>query len=194
MSNQDSFPLDLPKPIKSLSVGDKVFKLTILEIIPGHYPKGMKKVPGGHKHKRVVALCECGVKRELYYDSIRWHKTKSCGCLSKVIGQTHGMHKSSEYGSWDAMKGRCTNKNKSDYSYYGGRGITVCEKWMNSFEAFYEDMGPKPSKKHSIDRIDNDRNYEPGNCKWSTPEEQARNRRVLNKFVRIKGRKVQYLP
>jgi len=177
MSNLSDIPQALQKPIPSLNVGDKVFMLTILEIIPGSYPYGMKKVSGGHKHKRVRALCECGVERVLYYDSVRWHKTKSCGCLRNRIGQTHGMHKSAEYRSWDGMKRRCYNKNSKDYKYYGPRGIIVCDRWINNFEAFFEDMGLKPSAKHSIDRINNDGNYEPGNCRWATAQQQSINRR-----------------
>lgn len=83
----------------------------------------------------------------------------------------------SEYQIWAAMKTRCTNSQTRAYKYYGARGICVCDRWMNSFDAFLLDMGPRPSKKHSIDREDNDGNYEPGNCRWATKEEQNANRR-----------------
>lgn len=92
--------------------------------------------------------------------------------------ELHGMIKTSEYNSWTCMKQRCYNKKHMAYSQYGGRGITVCDKWRNSFLAFYRDMGDKPSSRHSLDRIDNNGNYEPSNCKWSTYEEQQHNTRT----------------
>lgn len=88
-----------------------------------------------------------------------------------------GVKASSEYGTWKAMKRRCTAIRSPDYKWYGARGISVCDRWKNSFPNFLADMGCRPSSKHSIDRIDNEGDYEPGNCKWSTAKEQARNRR-----------------
>lgn len=82
-----------------------------------------------------------------------------------------------EYPCWSAMRQRCHNWRNVDYHNYGGRGITVCDRWFESFDAFLEDMGPRPSPKHSIERMDNDGNYEPGNCKWATASEQNSNQR-----------------
>lgn len=81
------------------------------------------------------------------------------------------------YSTWHTMRNRCTNENNKDFSYYGGKGIRVCERWQD-FANFVEDMGPKPSLKHSIDRIDSDGDYEPLNCRWATPAQQQLNRRI----------------
>src|SRR5436309_1877292 len=89
---------------------------------------------------------------------------------------THGKWKSKEWNSWDHMRRRCNNPKDPKYDDYGGRGITICERWT-TFQNFYDDMGDCPSKSHSLDRIDNEGHYEPGNCKWSTPKEQSNNRR-----------------
>lgn len=127
-------------------------------------------------------LCNCDCGTEIKVDGARLRKgsTTSCGCLRNELNATrfvtHGETNSPEYTSWVGMKGRCLNPANPKYERYGGRGISVCDRWRDSFEAFLEDMGHRPSPAHSIDRRDNDGNYEPGNCRWATPVEQQRNR------------------
>jgi hypothetical protein len=114
--------------------------------------------------------------------SLRRGDSTSCGCRSATLNaaahSTHGMRSAPEYWAWAAMKGRCLNQNNPARSYYLDRGITVCPEWLDSFEQFYADMGPRPSPRHSIDRIDNDRGYAPQNCRWALPREQNLNKRT----------------
>lgn len=105
---------------------------------------------------------------------------------SGVFAKTHGMKRTPEYQAWSSMITRCENKNRPCWADYGGRGITICDRWRNSFEHFYNDMGKRPSPKHTVERENNKGNYEPGNCKWGTRLEQNANRRSSH-FVEIDG-------
>lgn len=104
-------------------------------------------------------------------------------------GHASQRRKSGEYTSWVCMKMRCNNKNTKGYDRYGGRGITVCDRWQNSFLDFLQDMGPRPGQDYSIERVENNKNYEPGNCRWATRIEQANNRRA-NTILEFNGRRL----
>lgn len=121
-------------------------------------------------------LCDCGNVGRVLGDNLKSGKSLSCDCLRVEICTKHGMINHEAYSSWKAARNRCSNPNLEDYHNYGGRGITFCARW-DDFNLFWKDMGPTWAEGLSIDRIDTDGNYEPENCKWSTPLEQAANRR-----------------
>ena len=139
---------------------------------------------GRHKSRAKLwqCLCSCGSTTTVKSTSLLRGKTKSCGCLQaiKPNGLRHGhavdFKPTKTYNSWACAKQRCTNPNNNRYIYYGAQGVHMCERWMNSFDDFLADMGPRPPG-CSIERIDRSRGYEPGNCIWADARSQSRNRR-----------------
>ena len=135
----------------------------------------------GRENGRTLWKCKCACGKDAIVStgSLRSANTQSCGCLHRDLciarSTKHGMRHTATYRAWWAMKQRCGHKSQKCYPNYGGRGICVCERWKE-FPAFLEDMGERPDG-HSLDRIDNSGNYEPGNCKWSTMLQQASNTR-----------------
>lgn len=131
-----------------------------------------------------ICKCDCGNEKHIRAGDLRSGRAKSCGCMIKSAvtkrNTTHGHALTgkctTEFRAWTGMLSRCYNSNRERYKNYGGRGITVCDRWLTSFENFYSDLGPKPSPQYSLDRIDNNGNYEPSNCHWATKEQQARNK------------------
>lgn len=139
-----------------------------------------------HSNDARFWLCKCSCGRELIVSTCRLNSTNACnGCVQ--FG-THKMSKTKEFRAWAHMKNRCHNSQSQYYHRYGAVGIEVCKKWRNSFEAFYADMGPAPSKKHSIDRKNGKLGYSPKNCRWATDEEQNNNRSCCV-FIEHKGEK-----
>jgi hypothetical protein len=161
----------LPRYASNVDVGTKINRLTIVSIISG------SKL----KPRRAVCLCDCGTIINSTLNSVRSGASRSCGCLKNEEtirrSTTHGMRRTPEYNSWAAMKARCLNPKASNYPWYGSKGVSVCKKWVDSFSEFYKDMGQKPGKSFTVDRIDPFGNYEPTNCQWATKKEQMNNLR-----------------
>lgn len=149
--------------------------------------KAIKEI-GVDKSRRKLYLfkCDCGHEKVAAAIDVRANRVKSCGCLSKK----HRKCGTNIYSVWAGMKSRCYYEKNENYINYGARGIKVCDRWKNSFENFYKDMGDKPSPKHQLDRINNDGDYEPSNCRWVTPSENCLNRRNKENKTGFKNIKV----
>jgi len=149
----------------------------------------IEEVETTKRDRHAKFLCQCGNEFIGHINRVVAGHTTSCGCgiirnkrqSKPIISQFRA-----EYNTWIHIKMRCLNPKNQDYKYYGGRGIKVCDRWLESFDNFLEDMGPRPSKKHSVDRKEVNGDYTPDNCKWATTKEQARNRRD-NKWLTYKG-------
>ncbi len=157
---------------------------------------GIRRVDG-----RVVAdcQCDCGSLKMIRVSHLRSGGVQSCGCLKRETARRNGManrkhgqsvpgERTATYRSWETMKARCLNPHDPSYKDYGARGITVCQEWRESFEAFFIDMGDRP-RGMTIDRIDVNDGYCPGNCRWSSPSRQGRNKRN-NRLVEFRGETV----
>lgn len=151
----------------------------------------------GERHNRLTATklikratwlftCDCGNTIELFQSQVLAGSYKSCGCLKKEVEV--GATKHPLYHLWNGMKARCNYPSHIGYKTYGGRGIKVCDRWMNSFEAFVTDMGPRPSGA-TLDREDSNKDYEPNNCRWATRREQAENTR-RNQYLEANGERL----
>lgn len=181
-------------PIRQDLTGKRFTRLLVLE------------AAGKNKNGKSVwkCLCDCGNIKITSVSSLNNGDTRSCGCWNReklaAANVKHGAARTGaltpEFRSWMGMRARCYNPKSIGYKNYGGRGIAVCEAWRNDFRTFLADVGPKPSPRHSLDRIDNDGNYEPGNCKWSTPKEQVHNRRwnasTLDELYMLRNKIRQY--
>lgn len=140
--------------------------------------------------RKAKFLCECGNEFTADIQSVKTGHAKSCGCKRiaevKKTSTKHGLSHLPEFKIWVDIRRRCYQPQNKSYANYGGRGIGMSEEWRNSFENFIRDVGRRPSAVHTIDRIDNNKGYEPGNCKWSTREDQGRNKRN-NILINWKG-------
>ncbi len=159
--------------------GQRYGKLTVIKQVES------KVTPSGQKQKQYLCKCDCGNEVIVRSLALRNGDTKSCGCLKvkqaketlKTIKPKHGLRYTRVYGIWKDMKQRCYNLKAANYERYGGRGIKICEEWKNNPEAFYNwAMANGYAENLTIDRINNDGNYEPSNCRWITMKEQAQNR------------------
>lgn len=164
-------------PIKVINKGEVFGRWTVI---------GERISKNGESH--YPCRCKCGKVKEIFYQNLIKGKSKSCGC-GKGHQPIHGMSETSTYAIWCAMKFRCYNPKSPAYKNYGGRGIKVCDRWLHSFENFFADMGERPSKSHSIDRINNDVGYCQENCRWATFVENNHNRRNSRHFY-YKGKNI----
>ncbi len=141
------------------------------------------------RHRHWLCKCDCGASVTVSQNALRCGATRSCGCFNREIITKHGEShpRTKEFMAWQRMIGRCNNLNNKYYNDYGGRGITVCQRWIESYLAFLSDVGRAPSPDHTLGRKDNNGNYEPGNVRWETMKQQNINKRS-NRLIDIGGK------
>jgi hypothetical protein len=168
--------------------GQKFGRLTAVRLVAT--PEHINPIT---RSKFWAARCECGTEIVVVGNNLRNGNTKSCGCWKRdngtIQGTKYGMYSLPERKIWQAAIERCENPNNKGYPRYGARGVKMFEGWRNDFQAFYEYVGPRPSPKHSLDRINVNGNYEPGNVRWATIKEQQRNKRNTV-FLEHNGRRM----
>jgi hypothetical protein len=165
-------------------IGSRFGRLTVIASAPEH------RSQSGRTRKHWLCECDCGARTVRLGEHLRSGRSTSCGCLRRELmasvglaNRKHGATKTVEFRIWQGLIQRCTNPHAPAWKNYGGRGIRVCETWLNSFESFLADVGLRPHPSLTLDRKDNDGNYEPGNVRWATRLEQTRNRRPWSRWT-----------
>jgi len=172
-------------------IGEKIHRLLVID------EAEKAQLPGGRLERRVRCLCECGNEVIVNPRGLRFGTTRSCGCYmreqvtkaNRTHGESNWVRNTPEYRAWCHMKGRCNDERDKSYPDYGGRGIRVCDEWQENYKAFLDAIGRRPSPTHSLDRIDVNGNYQPGNVRWATRKRQNNNTRA-NRFIDFGGERL----
>jgi hypothetical protein len=171
-------PTRLPAKVQAM-IGQRYGRWTVVRALP---------LPADHYNYSVWCRCDCGTEKAVQVNNLRSGKSTGCYCW-KQRPHKHGGTGTREYKSWKSMRSRCLHRTNKQFPDYGGRGITICQRWLDSFAHFLADMGSAPSRQHSIDRINNDGPYSPENCRWATAAQQNRNTRN-NRYLEFQGKRM----